>query len=205
MDAVRMSGVSGPLPSDADLVARTLAGEKDAFGALADRYGKLVSVLAFQKVGNRADAEDLAQDAFLKAYHALADLKEPEKFGSWLYNIAFRLAIDLLRRRGRTSAGVEALKERALGAAPPPSLAGAVAGGGQAEDASRREWAEKVMEAVGSLPDKYRLVLTLRYQRMMSYRAIAEHLGEPGGTIGNRLHRAANMLRERLRALAVEI
>jgi RNA polymerase sigma-70 factor (ECF subfamily) len=184
--------LSDPRPSDGELVRRALAGDRGAFGDLVERYERVVGVLAFQKVGNRTDAEDVAQEAFLKAYAALDELKDPERFGSWLYGIVFRAAVDVLRRRSRR------------GPIVPIEGVDLVAAERTDGEAARREQAERVVAAVGELPDKYRLVLTLRYQRMLSYQEIAEHLGEPAGTIANRIHRAANMLRERLRELWVQ-
>jgi RNA polymerase sigma-70 factor (ECF subfamily) len=182
-------------PSDGDLVKRALAGDREAFGDLCDRYAKVIGVLALEKVGNRADAEDVAQEAFLKAYAALGELEDHERFGSWLYGIAFRAAIDCHRRRGRRGGAIslDALREGR----------GEVAAEGEVaiEAIERRESSAKVLEAVGALPDKYRLVLTLRFLKMMSYKEIAEHLGEPAGTVSNRIHRAAALLRERLKSL----
>lgn len=183
-------------PSDADLVRRTLAGDREAFGDLCDRYARVIGVLALQKVGNAADADDVAQEAFLKAYGALGELEDHERFGSWLYGIAFRAAIDCHRRRGRRggpAVSLECLRDQRVELAT---------GDGPAIDGlERRESSERVLEAVGALPEKYGLVLTLRYMKMMSYREIAEHLGEPAGTVSNRIHRAAAMLREKLRSL----
>lgn len=176
-------------PSDGELVRRSLAGDRGAFGGLVERYERVIGVLAFQKVGNRSDAEDVAQDAFLKAYAALGELKEPDRFGSWLYGIAFRAAVDCLRRRQRR------------GPAVPLEDVDPVAETRTDGEVVRRERAEGVVRAVGELPDKYRVVLTLRYLNALSYDQIAAHLGEPSGTVANRIHRAANLLREKLRAL----
>ncbi len=183
--------------SDGELVRRTLAGEREAFGDLCDRYARVLGVLALQKVGNPADAEDVVQEALLKAYAALEELEDPERFGSWIYGIAFRAAVDLHRRRGRCAGSPVSLEALREARAEPAAAGGA---GAAHEEAERRESAAKVMEALGALPERYRLVLTLRYHEMLSYREIAEHLGEPPGTISNRIHRAAAMLRERLRA-----
>lgn len=173
-------------PSDGELVRKTLDGERAAFGGLVRRYERIIGVLAFQKVGNAADAEDVAQEAFLKAYAALGELLDADRFGSWLYGIAFRVAIDHLRRRIRRGpmVSIDAAEE------PGDPRAG--------HDAERQETSERVQAAVGALPDKYRLVLTLRYQKHMSYQEIAAHLGEPAGTVANRIHRAAKMMRAAL-------
>ncbi len=182
-------------PSDGELVRKTLAGDREAFGTLVERYERLLGVLAFQKVGNRGEAEDVAQEAFLKAFAALEELRDPERFGPWLYGIAFRAAMDQLRRRGRRGVVVPLgdVEAEAPGAGEDASGA-----------ASRREQSERLVAALGELPDKYRLVLTLRYQKMMSYQEIAAHLEEPSGTIANRIHRAVKMLRGKLRELWTE-
>jgi RNA polymerase sigma-70 factor (ECF subfamily) len=183
----RGSLLSQARATDGQLVRQALEGNRDAFGELVSRYERIVAVLALQKVGNRADAEDVAQEAFLKAYAALGELRDVERFGSWLYGIAFRAALDQRRRRARRREPVAIDSIEAL-AGPEVEC-----------EAARREECERVLEALGELPDKYRLVLTLRYQAMMRYQEIADHLGEPAGTISNRIHRAANILRERLR------
>jgi RNA polymerase sigma-70 factor (ECF subfamily) len=182
-------------PSDGDLVRRTRSGDRAAFGDLCDRYAKVVGVLAYQKIGNAGEAEDVVQEAFLKAYAALDELEDPERFGSWLYGIAFRAAIDWHRRRGRRGPSVS------LDAGDGRRLELAAGGEAAVDGLLRDESARKVLEALGALPEKYRLVLTLRYLRAMSYKEIAEHLGEPAGTVANRIHRAAGLLREKLRSL----
>lgn len=181
--------------TDAELVRSTLGGDREAFGRLVERYERVVGALAFQKLLNVADAEDVTQETFVKAYASLRDLRDAARFGTWLYGIALHAATDRLRERARGSGSVsiEALRE---GGGEPAALGGAL------PEVERREQARKVQEAVGDLPDKYRIVLTLRYVKLMSYRSIAEHLGEPPGTISNRIHRAVGMLRDRLKALA---
>lgn len=180
-------------PADGELVRRALAGDTGAFGALIERYERVIGSLCRQKVGRATDAEDVVQEAFLKAFAKLDTLGDPDRFGPWVYGIAFRAAVDHHRRRGRSGRIVSLEMFRDEGGHDPPD------GHESAPEAAlRREEAERVLEAVGALPDRYRLVLTLRYQGHMSYREIAEHLGEPDGTVANRLHRAVHMLRERL-------
>ncbi|GIW71600.1 MAG: hypothetical protein KatS3mg102_1142 [Planctomycetota bacterium] len=166
-------------PSDAALVERARAGDREAFGALVARYDKVVGLLCLQKLGRRADADDATQETFLKAFAALEELSEPARFGPWLYHIAFRVAIDhLRRRRRRRRAGLRSLEQLcASGSELEP-----VAGAGAAEAAAvRREQAEQIMAAIGMLPDKYRLALTLRYYEHMSYREIARAPGRARG------------------------
>lgn len=185
-----------PAESDHDLVERSLRGDRDAFGQLAERYYRMVSVLALQKTGHRADAEDIVQEAYVRAYRALGSLREGSRFAAWIYNITLKLCIDWLRRRERRD-GTVPFDDAALGHSTSGRLSRSLLGGvGDALEA--RDEQAQVLRAMGSLPDKYRLVITLRYVRKMSYKEIAEHLGEPAGTIANRLHRATRLLQDRM-------
>ena len=178
-------------PSDASLVARVLGRDREAYSELVGRYWKMVSVICYQKTRNFSDAEDMAQESFVKAYSAIHTLRDPARFGAWLYNIASRTSIDWLRRKRRElpSVSIDQLAERRVQIAAPDHTG---------EQVEMRDLHDRAMQAVDELPEKYSLVLTLRYVRRMSYREIAEHLGEPAGTVSNRLHRAAEMLRRAL-------
>ncbi|MCZ6688579.1 MAG: sigma-70 family RNA polymerase sigma factor [Planctomycetota bacterium] len=171
---------------DAGLVRLVLQGDKGAFGKLIDRYWRVISVLAIQKVSHSEDAEDIVQETFYKAYRSLDTLRDRNKFGSWIYNIAFKLCIDRHREKRR---------KRAL------SLDRLTDGNFQVLDENGvdpghdEEVRDTLREAMRNLPDKYRLVITLRYLKSMSYKEIASHLDEPQGTISNRLYRASEMLR----------
>lgn len=177
------------------LVERALAGDKEAFGVLAQRYYRMISVLAYQKTGHRSDAEDIVQEALVRAYRALPSLREGGKFAAWIYNITLKLCIDWGRRRDRRD-GAVLLDEEALSSGSsgrlvrPPDPVGA-----QLEAAEEHD---RVLDTMAQLPDKYRIVMTLRYVEKLSYKEIADHLGEPPGTIANRLHRAMKMIQQRL-------
>ena len=191
---VRLASVEHD-PDDATLVAQALEGDKEAFGALAERYYRMISVLAYQKTGQRADAEDIVQEALVRAFKALPNLRDPRKFAAWIYNITLKLCIDWARRRQRRDSAVP-LNEATLAPAESGRFARARPQVGQELEA--REEHDKILAAVGQLPDRYRLVMTLRYVKKLSYRDIAEHLGEPPGTIANRLHRAMRMVQGKL-------
>ncbi len=184
-------------PSDAQLVAQARAGNEAAFCALVQRYEKTVGLLAYQRLGRRQDAEDATQETFIKAYLHLRSLEDPARFGPWLYGIAFRVAMDALRRRRRRRRHTAASLDELVGEHGPGRFEGEDPSA--PEQAVLREEAALLLAAIGALPDADRLVLTLRYYRHMRYREIAEHLGQPPGTIANRLHRAIRRLRARMR------
>ena len=184
-----------PEPTDEALVERTIAGDKDAFGALAERYYRMVSVLAFQKTRQRADAEDIVQEAFVRAFRALPSLREGAKFPAWLYNITLKLCIDWSRRRDRRDGALRLDDEALTRAESGRFYANERPIGAHLEHADEHA---RVLAEIGQLPDKYRLIMTLRYVNKLSYRDIAQHLDEPPGTIANRLHRAMRMVQERL-------
>ena len=195
LDTMAEERATGADEAERDLVGRARRGDRGAFDRLVSEHLPRVWRVVWRIVRHQADAEDVAQEAFVKAYVSLGDLRNAERFGTWLYGIAFRASLDRLRQRARTGGAISLDRLRESGGEP------RAPGDGAVPQAERREHALKVQEAVGALPDKYRLVLTLRYQKLMSYRDIAQHLGEPAGTISNRIHRAIGMLRDRLKAL----
>ncbi|MGH9464283.1 MAG: RNA polymerase sigma factor [Thermoanaerobaculia bacterium] len=178
---------SAPPVDDAVLVARTLAGDPDAFRALVERYQRGVFGIVLQLVRDRAAAEDLAQEAFLKAYRALDSFELERKFSSWLFKIAHNTAIDHLRRRRPDAVPLESAEEGG------PDLLDTLAA--PAHDspealARRRRLAAALEEAVARLRPNYRLVMELRFRQGLSYEEIAEVTGLPLGTVKTHLHRA---------------
>src|SRR5271170_1675684 len=125
----------------------------------------MVSVLAYQKIRNRADAEDLAQESFVRAYRAIESLREGEKFPGWIYRITLKICLDHLRKRDRRDPVVPLDEDLHGGSATePPALV----------ELEAREERAKVTQAIGRLPDKYRLVITLRFLDKKSYKEIAD-------------------------------
>ncbi len=175
-------------PPDKELVLLAQRGDRAAFGQLCERYYSMVSVLAYQKIRNRADAEDVVQESFVRAYRAIESLREGEKFPGWVYRITLKICLDHLRKSNRRDPTVPLDEE----AHANPS------GEGATTDLEAREEHERITGAIDKLPDKYRLVITLRFLDKKSYREIADQLGEPDGTIANRIHRAVKMLQAAL-------
>jgi RNA polymerase sigma-70 factor, ECF subfamily len=178
------------LSDDASLIAATLAGDTAAFGQLVrvhqDRlYNSLVRVL-----GSAEDAADTVQDAFVQAYMKLESFRGSSAFYTWLYRIAFNLAMSRARREHKT-ASLDWLKTNA-GSEPIDGQPAADAG------MLQQERVAMVHAALAELSAEYRQIVVLREIDGCSYEEIAEILDVPVGTVRSRLFRARMQLRDRL-------
>ena len=175
--------------TDAELVRQALEGERDAFGKLVERHRRTIYALALQRGFQPAEAEDVAQEVFIKAFTGLKALKDPSIFERWLYGIGAHVMADAARarkRRGAEQLGYdEELDSRVVRASAPPQ---------DRVPASLNEETEEVLRALDGLNEEQRLVVTLRYMHGLSPKQIAERLGEPRGTIRSRLHHALTFL-----------
>ncbi|MBV8602919.1 MAG: sigma-70 family RNA polymerase sigma factor [Candidatus Eremiobacteraeota bacterium] len=179
-----MSAAASAQNSDHELIARTLAGEGEAFGVLVERYERAVYNLALRTMRDGEEAKDATQEAFFKAFRALRTFKPGSKFSTWIFAIAYHACCDRLAKRARFSG--EELPERAD---PQP---------GPAAEAERRDEARRLRDAIDSLPDKYRAVITLYHLQGKQYDEIATVLELPMGTVKTHLFRAKELLRKRL-------
>jgi len=181
--------------SDAELVERALAGREDAYEELVVRYQRPLLSLLGRWLGDRALAEDLAQEVFLKAFRALGSYAPERKFSSWLFKIAHNAAIDQLRRRGIATEPLEAGEEDA-----PDRLATLADDRAESPAArpERRELAGALETAIAGLRREYREVVLLRFREELSYEEVAEVTGLPLGTVKTFLHRARKELAEAL-------
>ena len=180
--------------TDAELVKLTLCGNNQAYNSLVQRYQRQVYNLAYRMLGNAEDAGDLVQETFIRAYNALGTFRQDASFLTWLYKIASNLCIDHLRSRkakGALSLDVELAEGR-----EPAADARAC---GPEDAAMRGSVQETVQRAIKNLPERYRLVVTMRHLQDMSVDEIATALDMPTGTVKTHLFRAREMLRERLR------
>jgi RNA polymerase sigma-70 factor (ECF subfamily) len=166
----------------AELVAAARAGDRAAFQALFEHYYRLIAVMTYQAIGHAPDVDDLTQETFLRAWRGLPRLRRSTRFLPWLLTIARRLATDWQRAAARRPV-VDAYPLDTL--AHPGDPLGELAA---AED--RRA----LLAALGQLPDRYRLVLVLRFQEGLSPGDIARRLGEPSGTVRNRIFRGLEKL-----------
>ncbi len=182
---------------DRGFVERALEGDPDGFRALVERYQRPVFSVILRLVRDRATAEDLAQESFIKAFRALATFDRNRKFSSWLFSIAHNTAIDHLRKRVVDTVPLEVDDDRQdpidiLAAAPLDNPEGA---------ALRRDLTRCFEEALAELRPEYAEVLTLRFQEGLAYEEIAEVIGLPLGTVKTHIYRARRQLATRLRAM----
>ncbi|HWJ03853.1 MAG TPA: sigma-70 family RNA polymerase sigma factor [Verrucomicrobiae bacterium] len=177
--------------SDEELAVRATGGDKEAFAEIVRRYEKPIFALAYRMLGNREDARDIAQEAFLKAYRALATFKENSRFSPWLYSIANNLCIDFLRRKGRNNLSLDE---------PMPEGGERQVAGGvdPAIDLERKETQVQVRKALEHLPDKFKNILVLRHMQELSYEEIAEALGISVSLVKTHLFRAREALRKQI-------
>jgi RNA polymerase sigma-70 factor (ECF subfamily) len=176
--------------NDDQLIEQTLEGNRDAFGELVTKYQVRLYNTMIQVVGSTEDAHDVTQDAFMQAYLRLDTFRRSSKFYTWLYRIAFNVAIGM-RRKYRSHRMAESLQQemhdRLLDRERRPD-----------ENLIADENIKTVREAINRLDDEFRSVVVLRELEEFSYEEIAEILEIPIGTVRSRLHRARMMIREHL-------
>ncbi len=174
---------------------RIQRGDDGAFDRLVELCSTRVYNLAFRLVGNADDAQDIAQEAFLRVYHALPRFKGDAAFSTWLYRIVVNVCQDELKRRQRRPLPFSTLNDED----EQSSAAVLLSSGESAEDAMlQMERTQVLQQAIAGLPEAYRLVLVLYDIQGCSYTEIADILQTNVGTVKSRLNRARNVLRERL-------
>jgi RNA polymerase sigma-70 factor, ECF subfamily len=173
---------------DSDAVRRALAGDDSGYRDLLESYRDRVYSFILRLVGSAQDAEDLAQDVFLKAFTKLDSYDPTRPFLSWVFRIAHNSAIDHLRARKPQSLSLDADEalERPEGGPGPESAALA------------SSQAEYIDALISSLPPLYREALLLRHREDMDVVEIARVLDLPEGTVKIRLFRARNLLKAKL-------
>jgi RNA polymerase sigma-70 factor (ECF subfamily) len=174
--------VTAPVVEDQALIAAALQGHGDAFGELVTRYERAVYNLALRTLRDRTEAEDAAQEAFFKAYRALASFRPGAKFSTWIFTICYRACCDRLAKRKRLSP--DELPDRADPSAGPEALA------------ERHDETLRLRAAIDGLPEKYRAVITLYHLQGLQYEEIASVLNLPLGTVKTHLFRAKEQLRK---------
>ncbi len=187
--------------TDSELVASALKGSQDAFRELVVRFERPVYSLIVRMVQDPATAEDLAQDAFVKAYRSLRSYDPSRKLSSWLFKIAHNTTIDHLRRNAPETVPLEASADQEDGRG---GLAAVLADGSvenPAAAAERRDMARSLERAVSRLRPEYRESVVLFYIEGASYQEICEVTGLPLGTVKTNLHRARKELAQEMSAM----
>ena len=185
MNARRLlADVVGPL-EDAELVRRIRAGETALFELVMRRYNQRLFRVLRALLRDEAEAEDVLQDAYVRAYAHLGQLEQPERLASWLTQIAVHEARARLRRRGR----IAEVKEGPLHAVPSPSS-------DPEQEALGKQLQRVLVSAIDDLPVGYRTVFVLRDVEGMSTAEVSESLGVSEQAVKMRLHRARGVLRQ---------
>jgi len=166
---------------DEKLIEQTLSSGTNAFGTLVRKYQGAVYGLAFHITGSFSDAEDLAQESFIKAFEKLPTLRDRNKFASWIRTITTNVCNDWLRRQSAPKC--ENVVEPMSETTPMPN-----------DEIESEELRQIVLSSINDLPEKYRLVVTLHLDGL-SAKEIGEFLEIPSGTVESRLHRAKAQLR----------
>ena len=173
---------------EATWVEQARAGDRGAFSSLVESYRVPVYNLAYRMLGNASEAEDAAQEAFIRAYTRLHTYDPSRRFSSWLLAIASHYCIDVLRKRRIQTLPLDEL---------PPSAELAMPRATQPEQVVvRRQDSRAVQALLNVLAPDYRTPVILRYWYDMSYQEIADTMGVTESTIKTRLHRARAKLAE---------
>ena len=191
-DLLQEQTAAQPLPAgltDAELVKQSGDGVPGAFDVLVERYFNMVAAAAYVLLSDAEAARDVAQEAFLEAARGLSSLREPDKFANWVYGIARRKAIYILRRRKLHQSAMKIKQEQAR-AEPDKSDPRLPIVSNERQDVVRR--------ALTRLPEIYREVLVLRYMDGRSSDEITRILGLSSAAVEKRLARAKSLLREHL-------
>ncbi len=186
-------------PSDEQrIVQAVLAGDRDAFRGLVDREGPSVVSACARVLGDRSEAEDVAQEAFVIAYRSLSTWRSEGSFGAWVSRIAVRLAIRRAGQRKRVTWLDPLAAEGDLPNQERFRLGGASEAVDPAHHYIRNERDAHLRAAVATLDEPYREVVTLRFFAEQSLAEIAEVTNRPLGTVKTHLHRGLARLRRTL-------
>ena len=170
------------------LVEQAQSGDTTAFAQLVRIYQRMCLSVAFKVLSDASLANDVCQDAFIKAWQRVSDLREPRHFGTWMCGIVRNLAVDRLRRRRRTeSALTQSIPSKDSRWTLDP-----------VDDVCRRESHELITDALAGLDESARTALTLRYYDRLPSKQIAQVLGISADAVDMRLIRARKRLREAL-------
>jgi RNA polymerase sigma-70 factor (ECF subfamily) len=177
-------------PTDDLLIRQTLSGDRDAFGQLIRKYQDRLFTGMVHVIRNDVDAEDVVQEAFILALTKLDSFQGNSAFFTWLYRIAFNVAITRLRRKKRSVSMDRLSEESSLQLQSNEPLPD--------QGIKNQEQAQMLMLALGKLSEEHRSILVLREIDELDYETISQILDLPIGTVRSRLHRARLQLKQLL-------
>lgn len=182
--------------NDSELINRAKNGDSKAYEGLLKKYRNSVYNLVYRMVRDLEEAEDLTQEAFIKAFNSLASFNEEYAFSTWLYKIATNNCIDFFRKRKLQTYSldkpVQYKDSEIQHEIPDPEL-------NPEKSILARERSRMIQEAIKTLPEKYYTAIILRHNEEKSYEEIAEILNLPLGTVKARIFRAREMLNKELK------
>ena len=179
-------------------IKQVLKGDQNAYADIVNLYQHKLYQICYRMLGNKQEAEDIAQEAFVRAYINLHSYDQKRKFSTWLYRIATNLCIDRIRKKkpdyylDAEVAGTDGLDMYSQIAADEKLPEDVV---------TQMELQERIQYEISQLPDKYRSVIVLKYIEELSLQEISEILDMPLGTVKTRIHRGREALRKQLNNL----
>ncbi len=199
------------LAEDREYVERVLAGEPEVFEQLVRKYNRLGGAIAYGVLSDFHLAEDVVQDAFIRAFEALDSLKEPGRFRAGFAGIVKRRSIDVLRQRKNPRIRAASLEAGGADAGEGGSLGSTVSSDSrrpeqspddsQLDAAVHAERRRQVLECISGLDENDRIIVSLKHMEGMSYREIAELMETSVSAVESRLFRARRVLRKKLAAV----
>jgi len=182
--------------NDNEIISKVLAGDHPAYAGLVNRYQNYVFTLALRMVRNREDAEEVAQDVFIKAYKYLADFRGASKFTTWLYTIVNNTCISFLRKKKLNMYSLD--NEQVFAVADNQDS------GMRANQVEQKSKLAMVHEAIGLLSPDDAQIITLFYKAEQSLEETAQVLGIEVNAAKVRLHRARTRLKEKMETYFAE-
>ncbi|HKI44173.1 MAG TPA: RNA polymerase sigma factor [Balneolales bacterium] len=170
------------------LIERILAGERDLYRELIDRYSPMIFHLLRSYIREEYAVQDLAQEVFIKAFNNLSTFGFQSKFSSWIYRIAVNQCKDYLKNVRRKNITLSSLDSKSIDSLFEEDAS-------QLSELVNTELHEKLKTAIDLLPDVYRNALLLKYMNDMTYKAMSEELGDSVESLKVRVHRARNELK----------
>lgn len=170
--------------TDNEIIIKCLDGDKECFGELISRYKNLVYSIVLRMITDKEEANDLAQEVFIKAYKSLDKYSSEFKFSTWIIRITTNHVIDYRRKKKQDFVPIDDIGAEMVSPDSPEDLY------------LRKEQKEDLAFLLNRLPDMYKVPIVLYHQQGLSYQEISDCLGEPLSKVKNRIFRGRRILKE---------